>query len=167
MAAILGEQVYPHKIAHLMAYQSTIVKCAKRYQGLAWAAYDIDFCRKAAKSKSLDWEVIDQSLYAKFFTGSSRPVTRCYVCLENHPSQQSPQALNPFMLQWWNPSSFQYQQSNQGQFYSQQPDRGFPPTRRQAIPQEQPLICGLFNSIFGNHCNLQICSFKRVYGLRR
>ena len=62
MASILAER-YPAKIPHLMAYQSTIVKCAKRYQSLAWVAYDMEFRRKAAKTKSLDWGTIDQSAY--------------------------------------------------------------------------------------------------------
>ena len=57
---------------HLMAYQSTIVKCAKRYDGLGWVAYDMQYRRMAAQTKSLYWGVIDQSAYAEWFTGSSK-----------------------------------------------------------------------------------------------
>ena len=161
MASILAER-YPAKIPHLMAYQSTIVKCAKRYQGLAWVAYDMEFRRKAAKTKSLDWGTIDQSAYAEFFTGSSRPLVRCHVCLEDHLTQHCPHNANPFMLpQMWTPQ-IQQQISPQMQFQRQPTHPTVQQQFRRAYPPQDPPICGLFNSVFGNRCNLQNCSFQHV-----
>ena len=159
MASILAER-YPAKIPHLMAYQSTIVKCAKRYQGLAWVAYDMEFRRKAAKSKSLDWGTIDQSAYAEFFTGSSRPLVRCHVCLEEHLTQHCPQTANPFMLpQMWMLQNPQPQQPRM----RQQTQPALPqPFNTRGYPSHDPPVCGLFNSVFGNRCNLQNCSFQHV-----
>ena len=70
MVAIVAQQ-YPAATLHLMAYQSTIVKCAKRYDGLGWVAYDMQYRQMAAQTKSLNWGMIDQSAYAEWFTGSS------------------------------------------------------------------------------------------------
>ena len=153
MVSILAER-YPSKVPELMAYQSTIVKCAKCYQGLAWVAYDMEFRRKAAKSKSLDWGTIDQSAYAEFFTGSSMSLVRCHVCLEEHPTQQCPQTVNPFMLPpMWMLQNPQYQQQSKQpvQFQHQQTQ---PMMLRQAPPAHDPPICCRFNSVLGNHCNL-------------
>ena len=99
MAAVLAEH-YLNKLLHLMAYLSTIVRCAHRYQGLNWAVYDIQFRQKAAKTKSLDWGVIDQSLYAERFTGSSNPTPYCSSCLGEHPSSTCPQGPTPYIF--WN-----------------------------------------------------------------
>ena len=164
MASMLAER-YPAKIPHLMAYQSTIVKCAKYYQGLAWVAYNMEFRRKAAKSKSLDWGTIDQSAYAEFFTGSSRPLVRCHVCLEDHATQHCPQTANPFMVpQTWMTQSPQFQQqySPQMQIQRQQTQLAVQQQVRRPYPSQDPPICGLFNSVFGNRCNLQNCSFQHV-----
>ena len=160
MVSILAEK-YPSQISDLMAYQSTIVKCAKCYQGLAWVAYDMEFRRKAAKSKSLDWGTIDQSACAKFFTGSPMPLVRCHVCLEEHPTQQCPQTVNPFMLpQMWMLHNPQYQQQSKQPIQFQR--------QHDAAPSEMSTPCTRspdlwsFYSVLGNRCNLQNCSYQRA-----
>ena len=142
MVSVLAER-YPVKFPHLMAYQSTIVKCAKCYQGLAWVAYDMEFRRKAAKTKSLDWGTFDQSAFAKFFTGSSRPLVRCHVCLEDHLTQHCPHNVNPFMLpQMWTLQNPQIQQqiSPQMQFQRQQTHPTVQQQFRRAYPPQDPVV---------------------------
>ena len=130
---------YPAKIPHLMAYQSTIVKCAKRYQGLAWVAYDMEFRRKAAKTKSLDWGTIDQSAYAEFFTGSSRPLVRCHVCLEDHLTQHCPHNANPFMLPQMLPRKFSSKSAHKCSFRGSQPTRRCSSNSDELTPHRIPL----------------------------
>ena len=92
MVAILAQQ-YPAAIPHMMAYQSTIVKCAKWYDGLGWVAYDMQYHQMAAQTKSLNWGGIHQSAYAEWFTGSSKTCIHCSNCLEEHSTQDSPQSI--------------------------------------------------------------------------
>ena len=164
MATILAEH-HPSKLPHLLAYQSTIVRCAQCYQGVA---YDIHYRRKAAMTKSLDWGTIDQSAYAEFFTGSSKPTVRCHTCLEEHPTQNCPHTANPLFYQLWDPQRLQTSQSlpslpqvqpPRPMYYQSNPAWQAPPRRS---TQEDPPICGLFNSVYGNRCTLRWCSFRHI-----
>lgn len=169
MATILAEH-HPSKLPHLLAYQSTIVRCAQRYQGVSWVAYDIHYRRKAAMTKSLDWGIIDQSAYAEFFTGSSKPTTRCHTCLEEHPTQSCPLTANSLFYQLLDPQQLQTSQfasalphlPPRAMYYQNTPARQAPSRRS---TQEDPPICGLFNSVYGNRCTLRWCSFRHVCSL--
>lgn len=82
---------YPGKTPHLMAYMRTIVKAQRTFTGEGWVTYDSCYRRKVAASKSLDWGVIDFTLYNETFTGRAKALARCRYCSSNlHPSHYAP-----------------------------------------------------------------------------
>ena len=85
---------HPHKMNHFLAYQKTIINAHQSFVGDAWVQYDTCFRRKAANAKSLNWGRKDGDLYNKIFTGRSRAITRCSICLsETHLAPQCPASL--------------------------------------------------------------------------
>ncbi len=71
---------FPKKTLQLMAYQRILT-------GDGWITYDSCYRRKAALVKSLDWGVINFTLYNETFTGRAKPLPRCRHCSsEHHPS---------------------------------------------------------------------------------
>ena len=62
MASILVTR-FLEKGPELWAYQATIVKAARNYEGSAWVAYDRQFRQQALARKDLNWSVIDFRLY--------------------------------------------------------------------------------------------------------
>ena len=130
MAAIVTSK-YPEKAPHLLAYARTIVKASQMFEGPAWAAYDSQFCRKAATTKLWDWDIIDSGLYNKCSTGRAKVRSLCHHCLSiTHHKQQCPLGT---------PRAHQ-----------------IPPTWvSSSIGQSGRAVvelCGLFNSATGNEC---------------
>ena len=60
---------YPQHIGVFMAYQGTIIKASKNFEGTAWVIYDRCFRRRAAAAKSLGWASMDSA-----FTTRHSPV---------------------------------------------------------------------------------------------
>ena len=60
---------YPHKVAELIAYQSTIITCYTDFEGNAWVTYDRAYRRQAAVRKSLDWSRLNPTLYSLVLPG--------------------------------------------------------------------------------------------------
>lgn len=83
LVAVLSPQ-YPNKVTHFMAYQRTIIKAQRCFVGDGWVTYDSTYRRAAAAAKSLDWGLIDFSLYNETFTGRARAIARCQHCLSEH-----------------------------------------------------------------------------------
>ena len=67
-----------------MAYQRTIIKAQRCFVGDGWVTYDSTHRQASAASKSLDWGLIDFSLYNETFTGRARAIIRCRYCLSEH-----------------------------------------------------------------------------------
>ena len=57
--------------------------------GDGWAFYDACYRRKAASTKSLDWGVIDFTLYNETFAGRAKRVQRCRNFLSEFHSTAS------------------------------------------------------------------------------
>ena len=113
--------------------------------------------------------------------GDHRPVLLCRVlhwCLKathplphllrGTPHAAMPPISPPFIHQFW---SHQVQQrpqpytsqSHLPQYQEKQVSlRQGPPRQRPAAQQVNPPICGLFNSIHENRCNLQWCTFRHI-----
>ena len=68
LVAVLATK-YPQHIGDFMAYQRTIIKASKNFEGTAWVLYDRCYRRRAAATKSLEWANIDSALYNEAFTG--------------------------------------------------------------------------------------------------
>lgn len=84
---------YPAYVPEFLAYQSTIIKCYRDYDGLGWAQYDRAFRRQVAVTKSLNWSQINGTLYSLCFAGKGRRSAVCIHCLsDNHASERCPDA---------------------------------------------------------------------------
>lgn len=129
---------YPDKTAHFMAYLKTIVKAHRTFTGEAWVTYDSCYRRKAAITRSLDWGVVDFTLYNETFTGRAKAIPRCRYCLsEVHTSNDCLDGPEP-----------------QTAATTRQFVRG--------LNQHGTQICHLFNSRLGNRCNFRQCKFDHV-----
>ena len=53
LASVLTSK-HPTKAAEMWAYQSTIIRAARNYEGTAWVAYDRQYCREALARKDLN-----------------------------------------------------------------------------------------------------------------
>ena len=84
---------YPAMVPEFMAYQSTIIKCYKDYDGLGWVQYDRAFRRQVAITKNLNWSHINGTLYSLCFAGKAKRSAICIYCLsDNHTSEKCPEA---------------------------------------------------------------------------
>ncbi len=82
---------HPERVPDFMAYQKSIVKASRNFEGTAWVVYDRCYRRQAAATKSLAWGTPDSALYNEAFTGRARAIPRCNHCLsENHGVTQCP-----------------------------------------------------------------------------
>ena len=82
MAAVLVTR-YPDKGPKLWAYQASIVRAARNYEGLAWVAYDRQYRREALARKDLNWSATNSRLYNEAFTGRAKAIPRCRHCLSD------------------------------------------------------------------------------------
>ncbi len=137
MVSVLATK-YPQKTPQLMAYQRTILKAHRAFTGEGWVTYDTCYRRKAALMKSLDWGVVDFTLYNETFTGRAKVLPRCRHCSsEHHPSHAC---------------SYAPDQATESQ---QAPSRSRP--ARSPMP-----ICQLYNGKHGDRCHFSPCKFRHV-----
>ena len=93
LVALLASK-FPGHVGDFMAYQRTIIRASKNFEGTAWAMYDYCFHHHAAAMKSLNWANIDSALYNEAFTGHAGAIPRCHVCLsENHMEAECPEKV--------------------------------------------------------------------------
>ena len=115
----------------------TIVKSQRTFSGEGWVSYDTCFRRKAAISKSLEWGVIDFTLYNETFTGRAKAMARCRYCSSDmHTSQDcvyAPTTAQSSGSSWSHPSA-------------QRPEKDKP-------------LCQLFNART-NRCPFNPCRFR-------
>ena len=96
-AAMVGvlSKAYPSMVPEFMSYQATIIKCARDFDGLAWAQYDRAYRRQVAQTKELRWSKLNPTLYSLCFAGKARRHVVCSFCLsDNHSSEQCPENPN-------------------------------------------------------------------------
>ena len=149
MASILVTR-FPEKGPELWAYQATIVKAARNYEGSPWVAYDRQFRRQALVRKDLNWSVIDSRLYNEAFTGRAKHITRCRHCLsDSNTTQQCPD--NPNLFTGWHPDMRQLPQQLMPSLAW---DQG--PARTSSTRQE---ICRNYND---GRCKFQRCRFQHI-----
>ena len=77
MAAVLCTR-FPNKALELWAYQATIVRVERNYDGKRWVTCDRQFRREALARKDLNWSIIDPRLYNEAFTGHARSINRLH-----------------------------------------------------------------------------------------
>ena len=72
MAAVLCSK-FLDKAGELFAYQASIVRAKRNYEGKRWVAYDRQYRREALARKDLNWSITDPRLYNEAFTGRELP----------------------------------------------------------------------------------------------
>ena len=60
---------YPSRGADLFSYQQLIRESARKFPGMAWYVYDVEFRRRASHNLSKKWGERDVQLYLDTFTG--------------------------------------------------------------------------------------------------
>jgi hypothetical protein len=88
MAAVLCSK-FPDKAGELFAYQASIVRAERNYEGKRWVAYDRQYRREALARKDLNWSITDPRLYNEAFTGRARSIARCSYCCKMTTVQPS------------------------------------------------------------------------------
>ena len=74
---------HPEKIREMMAYQTTIIREARRCGGAGWQGYDNMFRQHAANLPSIDWSKVNNSLFAVTFMAQQNGRGKtCELCLE-------------------------------------------------------------------------------------
>ena len=145
---------FPQKVPEFMAYQSTIVRSYREFDGDGWYQYDRVFRRQVAITKDLHWSRVNTSLYSLCFAGKVRRATVCRHCWSaSHTSGECPEAsLQPL------------QQLQSALLQLQPPMQHLQPStqHRQATSNTSSGsgdLCRLFNSKEGNKCHYKRCKF--------
>ena len=87
MYACIVANSHLDKLQQLLAYQTVLVREARRYGGNGWQAYDTMFRQQVANDPAADWSKLNSSLYSVTFlayqNGSGKT---CLHCLETDHS---------------------------------------------------------------------------------
>ena len=76
---------YPALVPNLLAYSSTIVYAARKFQGDGWLAYDSNFRKFIAQNCSAKWTEIHRSFWSLVFS-TQKPNEHCTICFSlDHP----------------------------------------------------------------------------------
>ena len=107
-SAIVGvlSRAYPQMAPEFMAYQATIIKCCRDFDGIAWAQYDRIYRHQVAQIKDLCWSKLNPTLtlYSLCFAGKAKRHVACTFCLSDiHSSDQCPDNPAKFFLLWQQP----------------------------------------------------------------
>ncbi len=74
---------HPEKVPQLLAYQTMLIREARRCGGSGWTGYDTMFRLQAASDKGVDWSKLNSSLYATTFLAQQNGRGKtCHYCLE-------------------------------------------------------------------------------------
>lgn len=138
---------YGRFVPELMAYMATIVKCAKDFDGVAWAQYDRAYRKQMAQRKELRWSRLNPTLFSLCFAGKAKRNATCAHCLaDTHTTDQCPD--NPVRFWGWQ---------------AQERERGPAPAGNQQRGRNtQKPICFLFNKKGGNECSYNPCKFAHL-----
>ena len=145
-AAVLCTR-FPDKAPELWAYQATIVRAERNYEGKRWVTYDRQFRRQALARKDLNWSVTDPRLYNEAFTGRARSIARCNFCLQDdHSAAYCPHNPNRPFFSWFpDPTSW--------------PAYAFPNPPPHTRPPASQEICRRFNE---GRCKQQRCKYRHA-----
>ena len=75
MVAVLSAR-YPEKASELWAYQASIVRAARNFEGSLWIGYDRQYRREALARRDLNWSQPCTRLYNDAFTGRAKAIPR-------------------------------------------------------------------------------------------
>ena len=75
---------YPSCATALIAYQQLIRDTARKFPGMSWYVYDVEFRRRASHNLSLNWGERDVQLYLDTFTGLQTSGCRSCSSSDHH-----------------------------------------------------------------------------------
>ena len=79
---------YPEMIKQLLAYQTLMVREARRCGGNGWLAYDTYFRQQVAEDPTADWSRLNTALYAvTFMAQGAKGGQNCTTCMETDYTQ--------------------------------------------------------------------------------
>ena len=137
---------FPDKAGELFAYQASIIRAERNYEGKRWVVYDRQYRREALARKDLNWSVQDSRLYNEAFTGRAKAIARCNVCLQDdHSASSCPRKPHQPMLAWLPDASAW-------------PGAGFTAHRTQS---QQASICRRWNE---GRCKFPNCKYRLACG---
>ena len=141
---------HPTKAPQFMGYLHTIVRASRNFEGAARASYDEAFRRQAANRNSLDWGMIDPTIYNEAFTGRAKLMPQGRYCLADaHEARECQFAPGDDL-----PPPNQSRSAPWGGPPRARPDRG---GAGQSIE-----ICDLYNRPEGNRCTFKWCWYDHV-----
>ena len=76
--------IYPSCATALIAYQQLIRDAARKFPGMAWYVYDVEFRCRASHNLSLNWVERDVQLYLDTFTGLANSGCRTCSSSDHH-----------------------------------------------------------------------------------
>ena len=143
------EYVEMEKAPELFAYQATILRADRNYEGKRWVQYNRQFRREALARKDLNGSVTNSRLYNETFTGRARAIPRCSYCGQDDHGESSRQH---------NPSRPLF-----GLLTNWAAFPGYPLPAQQQIPQRQQTpsmeICRKYNK---GRCRKVACTFRHA-----
>ena len=145
MAAVLTTR-FPEKAPELWAYQATIIRAERNYEGKRWVTYERQYRRQVLAKEDLNWSVTDPRLYNEAFTGRACAIARCSFCLQDdHTATYCPHNPNRPYFGWFaDPSTWQAL-----------PQHNPPPSARPSSLE----ICRRFNE---GRCKHQRCKYRHA-----
>ena len=90
---------YPERVRQLLAYQTLIVREARRCGAKGWLAYDFYFRQQVVGDEKADWSKLNQSLYAMTFMaqGERDKGKSCVICLESDHTDEQCALYSPLL----------------------------------------------------------------------
>ena len=156
---------HPDRVPQLLAYQTTIVREARRCGGVGWQAYDTMFRQHAATNAFVDWSKLNSSLYAVTFLAQSNGRGRCcQYCLESdHVGQEcalapSHQPERPQRSGGWGPTAA-VRLGEVRNDLCQEPIPGGRGRTRMARQQRPDRVCYAWND---GDCKFPACRYQHV-----
>lgn len=81
--ACIVAKVHPEKLQQLLAYQTMLVREARRCGGTGWQVYDTMLRQQVANNPHADWSKLNSSLYSVTFLAHQNSHGKtCIYCLE-------------------------------------------------------------------------------------
>ncbi len=151
--AILASK-FPSATPELLSYMAMIIKCARDYEGIAWAQYDRNFRKAKCQRKDLRWSQIDQTMYTVCFNSRNSRCMVCDHCLsDTHAAAQCPEIQS----QWFWPSQ---PSGSGGNIRSVRGPGQFEKKQRKLEGGTTPRYCWTFNA--GAKCSYESCKFAHI-----
>ena len=88
---------YPRCSPELLKYQQIIRKAGTKFKGLAFLAYDKQFCCRTAYDFSISWDQVDLELWMVTFSSLAKP--HCLLCSSPYHSQTECPSVDSSRLQ--------------------------------------------------------------------